>query len=136
MKKKKILLLLVLAAAVFCLTRPRIQADLFTALFSRSIEENLENGNGFPAGLPGLRAGYYEGEHPMYQFGLWGRGLVANSVYYGCYYSPEDVPLCLDNAKFPLISHGENAWTWQGEGDNGGRTEKIKDKWYYFEAHF
>ena len=52
------------------------------------------------------------------------------------YYSPDDVPLSFQNCNIALIGDGKGGWTWSAEGDNHGRTKKIFDKWYYFEASF
>lgn len=80
--------------------------------------------------------GMYTGEHPIVQFYHSGFGLVPSSVYYGFYYSPEDVPVPYINESFPLLQEEEDAWNWIGVGDNGGRIERITSCWYYYEAWF
>lgn len=74
----------------------------------------------------------WDGEHPMEEFHLFTR----RGTYYGCYYSPDDVPFAFQNSELPLAAEGEGCWKWKGEGDNHGMTKKLADKWYYFEASF
>lgn len=78
----------------------------------------------------------FPGEHPMLQFSACGFGIAPASVYYGFYYSPNDVPLTYQNAEEELMKEADDKWQWKGEGDNGGVTYKIKDKWYYYKARF
>lgn len=110
---------------------PRIEAEKFVGRWGSRIEESLAAGQGVPDG-----AGEYWSDAKMIEFTLTAKGLVTSSSYYGCYYSFEDVPLASANAHAELVPAGENVWQWQGEGDNHGLTEKIRDHWYYFEAHF
>ena len=86
--------------------------------------------------------GLFEGDHPMVQFYSFGTGLVPSSTYYGFYYSPEDVPLPYQNADdhYAVTGNPENAkpgtTSYQGYGDNGGRTIRIMPCWFYYEAWF
>ena len=68
----------------------------------------------------------------MLQITLIARG----DTYYGCYYSPDDVPLAFQNSDVPLVQNGHERWEWEAEGDNHGSTERISEKWFYFEASF
>ena len=73
----------------------------------------------------------------MTEFLIGARGfLLVDAKYFGCFYSPNDQPAAFQNADVELVSDGENRWIWQGEGDNCGSVEKLRDKWYYFEAQF
>ena len=73
----------------------------------------------------------------MTEFSIGARGfLLVNAKYFGCFYSPDDKPAAFQNTDVELIQDGENRWIWQGEGDNCGSVEKLRDKWYYFEAQF
>ena len=80
--------------------------------------------------------GIYGGEHTIVQFFYSGKGIVPASVYYGFYYSPDDVPVPYCNGNEELKQVSEDEWTWEGIGDNGGRIRKIRDNWYYYEAWF
>ena len=101
------------------------------------LEESLgtDLSGGYPGGL-GIQ--YYNcwGEdsgHPIGEF-CFGPSILHGRQYYGCYYSPDDVPRGFQNVEVTLVPDGENRWTWRAEGDNHGMTKKISDKWYYFEA--
>ena len=101
------------------------------------LEESLgtDLSGGYPGGL-GIQ--YYNcwGEdsgHPIGEF-CFGPSILHGRQYYGCYYSPDDVPRGFQNVEVTLVPDGENRWTWRAEGDNRGMTKKIQDRWYYFEA--
>lgn len=72
------------------------------------------------------------GEYDMLEFILFARG----NTYYGCYYSPNDVPLGFQNVPVELKQDDQDRWIWTGEGDNNGVTIRIAENWYYFEAEF
>ena len=74
----------------------------------------------------------WEGEHSMVEFLITTRG----DTYYGCYYSPDDVPLAFQNTEAELTQCGHDSWKWSAEGDNQGKTMKIMDHRYYFKASF
>ena len=80
--------------------------------------------------------GIYGGEHNIVQFFYSGKGIAPSGVYYGFYYSPDDIPVpyCNGNEELKMVS--EDEWTWEEVGDNGGRIRKIRDNWYYYEAWF
>lgn len=72
----------------------------------------------------------------LVEFDCWGWGLAPSSKYIGFYYSANDIPMAYCGAKYELIEDGDG-WSWQEpESDNHGYTEKIMDKWYYYEASF
>ena len=73
------------------------------------------------------------GEHPMDEF-FFGSSLLHGRQYYGCYYSPDDVPLGFQNTAVTLVPDGADCWTWRAEGDNRGMTKKLTNNWYYYEA--
>ena len=50
--------------------------------------------------------------------------------------APDDVPLAFQNTQAELTQCGHDSWKWSAEGDNHGKTMKIMDHWYYFEACF
>ena len=80
--------------------------------------------------------GIYGGEHNIVQFFYSGKGIAPSGVYYGFYYSPDDIPVpyCNGNEELKMVS--EDEWTWEEVGDNGGRIRKIRENWYYYEAWF
>ncbi len=80
--------------------------------------------------------GLFEGEHQIVQFFHSGVGIAPSSKYYGFYYSEDNVPVSFQNGREPVKEVAENEWTWKGSGDNGGRTKKIVERWYYYEAWF
>lgn len=141
MKKKKrivtIILWLAALAVLFIWSSPEQKVDRFVAKNAEVLEESLgtDLSGGYPGGL-GIQ--YYNcwGEdsgHPIGEF-CFGPSLLHGRQYYGCYYSPDDVPRGFQSVEVTLVPDGENRWTWRAEGDNHGMTKKISDKWYYFEA--
>lgn len=139
MKKRKwiwIVLAVVLAVALIAVNNPQIRTNLFVRLYHVQIEEGLKMHAGVPADDATL-FGYdavntWEGEHSMVEFVITSRG----DTYYGCYYSPDDVPLAFQNTQADLTQCGHDSWKWSADGDNHGKTIKIMDHWYYFEASF
>ena len=141
MKKKKrivtIILWLAALAVLFIWSLPEQRVSRFVAKNAEVLEESLgtDLSGGYPGGL-GIQ--YYNcwGEdsgHPIGEF-CFGPSLLHGRQYYGCYYSPDDVPRGFQSVEVTLVPDGENRWTWRAEGDNHGMTKKISDKWYYFEA--
>ena len=141
MKKKKrivtIILWLAALAVLFIWSSPEQKVDRFVAKYAEVLEESLgtDLSGGYPGGL-GIQ--YYNcwGEdsgHPIGEF-CFGPSILHGRQYYGCYYSPDDVPRGFQNVEVTLVPDGENRWTWRAVGDNHGMTKKISDKWYYFEA--
>jgi len=126
----------VLLATVFSYASPKLRASLFVHAYHDLIEEGLTAGNGVPAD-DAVLFGYkyvnsWDAEHPMTEFLImtWG------DTYYGCYYSPDGVPLAFQNTDVPLAQDGHDYWEWTDEGDNHGSTSKIMEHWYYFSASF
>ena len=80
----------------------------------------------------GIRAiNVYHGVHTIVQFDL----PSLTNQYTGYYYSPDDVPLAFQAADVPLTETDEG-WTWQGEGDNHGTTQRIAECWFRYTAEF
>ena len=139
MKKRKwiwIGLAVILVVSVILLSNPQVRTNLFVKLYHDDIEEGLRIHAGVPADDVVLFGYQYvntwEGEHSMVEFLITTRG----DSYYGCYYSPDDVPLAFQNTEAELTQCGHDSWKWSAEGDNAGKTMKIMDHWYYFEASF
>ena len=80
--------------------------------------------------------GVQSGEHPVVKFFYRGKGIVPSGVYYGFYYSPNNLPAAILDEGRMLQSSGKEEWTWSGEGDNGGMTKRIGENWFYFESWF
>lgn len=143
MNKKKvikivavILLCIVLVSAIGIYFIPQLRVNLFVHSYHELIEEGLANGNGVPAD-DAVLFGYksvntWEGSHSMTEFIIISYG----DTYYGCYYSPDDVPLAFQNADVELTQDGHYYWEWSADGDNHGSTSKIMDHWYFFRASF
>ncbi|MDO4168865.1 MAG: hypothetical protein Q4D45_03105 [Lachnospiraceae bacterium] len=80
--------------------------------------------------------GIYGDKHKIVQFYYSGEGIAPASIYYGFYYSPDDVPSDFDGMGYDLSKVSDNEWEWSAEGDDGGYTKKIMDGWYYYEAWY
>lgn len=80
--------------------------------------------------------GIYKGDTDIVQYDFSGKGIAPASIYYGFYYSPDDIPVPYDNADYDLELKSADEWTWDGVGDNGGIIRKICENWYYYEAWF
>lgn len=140
MKKKKVVTLfvvLILLISVVCVCFiPKVRASLFVYCYHNMIEDALTEGHGVPAD-EAVFFGYdsvnsWEGDHPMTEFVLAAFG----NTYYGCYYSPDDVPLAFQNADVKLSQDGHEYWEWKEDGDNHGSTSKIMKYWYFFKVSF
>ena len=143
MKKRKwiwIMLAVILIVGVLLINNPQIRTNLFVRIYHEKIEEGLRLNSGVPAD-DAVLFGYkyvntWEGEHSMVEFLISSSGFGSETTYYGCYYSPDDVPLAFQNTETELTQCGHDSWKWSAEGDNEGKTMKIMDHWYYFEASF
>lgn len=115
---------------------PQLRVTLFVNLYHELIEEGISAGNGVPSDeaiLLGYRSvNSWDNHHPMTEFIVMSIG----DTYYGCYYSPDDVPLAFQNTDAELATRGQNRWEWSADGDNHGETFKIMKCWYFFKASF
>ena len=140
LRKKPFIILAVIAIALVGITKlsdPMLRARTFVAVYGDRIEAECADGLKEPENVPAMDINLYlKGEHRMIEFMLGGRGLVPSSTYYGCYYSPDDVPLAFQDMDVKLTQDGHDYWVWTEQGDNHGATAKIRDKWYYYEASF
>lgn len=98
---------ILLAALLVTTWNPKIRTNLFVRLYHEDIEESLTLGMGVPAD-DAVLFGYkyvntWEGEHSMTEFLIAASGFVPESTYYGCYYSPDDVPLAFQNLDTVLV---------------------------------
>lgn len=139
MKKRHMVLLaavLVLAVVFFYSSNPLRHTKTFVSMYGGQIEKHIQAGDSVPEDLGCLDVNIWQGEHPMMEFMLSGWGIGSGTRYYGCYYSPDDVPLAFQNYGTALTQDGPESWTWTGEGDNHGATQRIQENWFYFEAYF
>lgn len=75
----------------------------------------------------------FENEHSIVQFSV----KSLSKQYVGFYYSVDDVPMAFQSAPIELKPTSNNVWVWKEDsGDNRGRTIRIKENWYYYEAIF
>lgn len=132
-----ILMVCILVLSVICIySVPKLRVSLFVNAYHELIEESLAASHGVPAD-DAVLFGYdavnsWEGTHPMTEFVIMAYG----DTYYGCYYSPDDVPLAFQNTDVKVMQSGHDYWEWEADGDNRGSTSKIMSHWYFFEASF
>lgn len=83
---------LIVGAVVWANT-PERKAFRFVDQHSTELSEILDNEQPIPVTLSGKHYNNWDAEHPMDEFILhtWG------NTYYGCYYSPDDIPLAFQN---------------------------------------
>lgn len=74
-------------------------------------------------------------ENEMVEFSVGGKGLVFNSTYWGFYYSQDNMHKVFQGADIPLNINKDLA-DWYGEGDNWGKSIRMLDKWFWYEASF
>lgn len=114
---------------------PKLRVTLFVELYHEQFEEGYADGQGVPAEdavLLGYKSLNEWCDGRMMELIILSRG----DSYYGCYYSPDDVPFAFQGTKAELAETEEGRWTWAAEGDNHGETSKIMDGWYFFRASF
>lgn len=113
---------------------PERKAEQFVAQHGTVFSELVDSEQTIPTTFNEITVAFWNGDHPMYEF-LLGSG-IGKHQYWGVYYSPDDVPLPFQNTDIPLLTSGDETWTWTSGGNNHGTTQKIAEKWYYFEAGF
>ena len=139
-RKKRAVSVLAWAAAILILfwwTAPEQRVSRFVARYGAELAEILKDEPpGIPTDVPeklgGVNYRYshdWLGEHPMDEF-FFGSSLLHGRQYYGCYYSPDDVPLGFQNTAATLVPDGADCWTWRAEGDNRGMTKKLTNNGY------
>ncbi len=123
---KIILTLLVVAIMV----SPKLRAQIFVISNAGRVEAYYTEGKELPKRLA-EKVSVYRGEHDMVEFALYS----LSAPYFGCYYSPDDVPLSFQNVDVILTQEGHDYWEWEDAG-NHGETGKLRDGWYYYKAWF
>ena len=128
--KNKYVIRGLVVAVILCITAifiyPKGRVERFVSKNKESVEHSIENGLGLSIEGSWQYFKTWEGEHSMSEFIIcsWGE------TYYGCYYSPDDVPLPFHNGPEELIPDGEDSWTWLTQNGKTGKTSKLTDKWY------
>lgn len=135
MKKAQVALVALAAVMLisvfsYKLNTPEKRVDRLVEKHSAQITQLLDAGEPIPEDLPQFSA--YQGTHPMYEHTVTTMG----DTSYGCYYSPDQVPLCFQNAELELVPDVRGGWSWRDAEDNYGYTEELAPGWYYFEASF
>lgn len=132
MKRKTKIICIILAAVLVCFAAYFLNPELRVKCFVAAHSDNYENWDGVPANIGIKYSNRWGGEHGMHEMVLFTFG----GTNYGCYYSPDDVPLAFQNMDFELVQEDKETWTWSDNGNIHGETSKIKDNWYYFEATY
>lgn len=126
-----VLIFVLIISSVFLI--PQLRVRLFVSLYHEQIEEGLGINEGVPADDAVIGGYHYVdtwGDDPkMTEFVI----LRYGKTYYGCYYSPEDVPFSFQNKTDELIQKSDNRWVWDKDTESGV-TSKIAENWYYFKA--
>lgn len=131
------IVMVLLAAAVICLcSTPQRRITRFVENNQEALEALAESClRGAPAAASFQKAQVeqvFPGKQDIVQFSYGHSGFR----YYGFYYAPQDQPAAYQNADCPLTPAGKHTWEWSDGTDNGGRTVKIMEKWYFYEAWF
>lgn len=141
MKKRRLLLtcalLAVLAAAVFSAYKQNTFIKGYVRLFDKRLDalaaeapETLPDGESIRYGLWKMK---YMAEQNMLVFSFGGSGRYG--THRGFYYSPNDLPLDCRGGDAKFLRDGAG-WIWLEEnGDSRQYTEKIRDRWYWYEAY-
>ena len=109
--------------------------------YNAHIDELKENIAEYEAGdplafPPDINVQMFPGEYSIIQYTVMGRGIVPASVYYGFFYSEDNVPVPYQNSRDRLEYISDTEWKWKGAGDNHGYIRQIEPNWFYFEAAF
>lgn len=139
MKKARVIISVsafILITALLCsFYVPQLRVRLFTYCYYEQIEEGIAQNQGVPASdvvIGGYKyVNTWSDDPRMTEFVL----LQYGDCYYGCYYSPEDVPFSFQNITDNLTENSKNRWEWQ-LGESNGHTSKMFDNWYYFKAKY
>ena len=129
----------VVVVAFVILFAQDLLAKTYAKVFHKHLEQYAENLLITCEDTSSDRYGFWEvicyPEKELVEFHTGGAGLVFNSTYLGFYYSPDNTHKVFQGADIPL-NINENLADWYGEGDNWGRSTRLLDKWFWFEANF
>ncbi len=141
-KKGKIgMLVAVIIVVVFCILNvPANKTKIVLNIWGDEFKENsilvVQNGSAKKL-LHGVQldGAYEDNDTQIVQYTVKSVGLPSTSIYYGFYYSPNDVPVAFQNVHCILKEEGENRWSWSKDGASG-ITYKISENFYYYKAKF
>lgn len=138
-----ILLIICAAAAIFSNKQRKISRFVMKNISElEEIALTCLNGDHSIKEYRGVKVnGVYEGEQSIVDFYYGGFGIAPSSVYYGFYYSPDDVPVetafFMNYSGYQMTDEKTDEWVWEEvNGDNGCQVIKIIDYWYYYKAWF
>ena len=133
MKNRRLSLLAALLAAIVGLSlylTPKRRAGRYVAAHWETLQADMDayflRGEPLRYDAPLETVNSWPGEHPMVEYIL----PALRPGYYGFYYSPDDVPLALQNAAVPLEETADG-WRWQ-DGDVPGETRRLSPRWFSF----
>ena len=111
--------------------------DMFELVAARGMEKKNGIGKLTCEGCNSVT--YYLTDHEMVQFTMsQTNGISAYTTHKGVYYSEDDVPMAFQGIYLYELHEDGDGWSWSYDGGCSykykGYTEKIDDKWYYFEA--
>ena len=104
-----------------------------------ALEESILTGKAEEwEGRLGIQSVYTDAEgHVDFDCGSW--GIVPSGGYTGFYYSPEDAPYDIRHfTDGPLLPQGDG-WAWReadAGGDNSFYTQRVTEKFFYYEYYF
>ena len=141
MQKRKILVIsaLIICAAVAAAVifgSPEKRTLRYFNAHREALEEDILNFNetGHASSSLDITFNYWDGENPIVEYIVVGRGIVSASHYYGFFYSFSGEPAAFQNVDAELTETSGREWTWNGDGDNRGYVRRLDGNWFYFEA--
>lgn len=129
---------LVILLVVFFLFYPSLVRG-YVRVFHTQLEHHAQEIlNGAPSDPYGLWSVWDYPEQGMVQYMTGGSGLAPGSVYEGFYYSADDTHTPFMGLEMDMEIQGDTAY-WRApdpNSDNWGKSIRILENWYWFEAHF
>ncbi len=140
-RKKKIIRTLIIIAVILLLLSAIIFQNSLIRLYVRLFHGPLEDfavellTEDPPRYAPryGLWAVRCWVDKGMVEFSTGGYGLAPSSVYFGFYYSADDVHIPFWGMDCPMVVDGDVA-TWDNGPGNYGTSIRIMEKWFWYKA--
>lgn len=114
-------------------------AKLYLKAFHNQLEayaeELLENCEDTTSDRYGIWKVICYPEDDLVEFYTSGTELVSDSAYEGFYFSPDNTHKTFQGTDIPL-NVNDNLADWYGEGDNWGKSMRLIENWFWFEANF
>ena len=137
---KKVLawILVLVLALLFCFHNPMIRTYIgLRQPQLTAFSETMLNADGnFAAGKYGPWKVCAYPESGMVEFRTGGYGLVPSSTYEGFYYSREDIHLPFQGNTDLTMEPREGYATWNDGYGNWGKSWRIFEHWYWYQAYF